>query len=194
MAFTPFDPNADDNSGATSYGSVAGLRDYGASRKKSVPTSDSDCEVVLTLAMDYLEAQADRYQGIIASQANLTSGNIYSDGYTYISDASAIPQQPLQWPRANVFLFNSPVEFDRTKLPPQLLKAQYEMACVIASGIDPFPVSDGAFIKSEKVDVIETVYSEIVRNTGSPDIPSVDAILAPLFSVGGGLGVQVGRA
>lgn len=171
MAFVAWDDTPDaDNSGATSYGSVVGLREYTSARKKAVPASDPDCQVVLILAMDYLEAQASNYKGRRTDDA-----------------------QPLQWPRCGVFLYGSCTEFDKTKLPSELRKAQYELACIIAGGTDLYPVATGAFIKSEKVDVIETVYSESIRTTGQPDIPSVDAILEPLFS-SGGFGLKVSRA
>lgn len=183
MAFVVFDatPGAD-NSGATSYGSVAGLRAYALARNKTVPVSDPDCQVVLTKSMDWLEARAGEYQGMMAAQADTNEGT------------TVLFAQNLQWPRAYVLLYNSQTEFDRTLLPPMLLNSQFELACILAGGVELFPVLSGSFIKSEKVDVIETVYSEIINTSGLPQIPSVEAILGPLLIGKGNSQIRVVRA
>lgn len=167
MAYTPFDPNQEDNSEANGYASLTEIRAYADARGKTLPADDDALTKLAFQAMDWLEAQASQYQG---QQV----------------DAS----QPLQWPRSSVYLFASTEPLSDTVIPTQLKNAQAELCVVIAAGNPLFPVTPGLVVKSRKVDVIEREFFAPGIGGGSSDgtpyMPSVDALLQPLLDSGGG--------
>ncbi len=91
------------NSSANSYASVAGLQAYAANRGYTLPGTDAACEILLIKAMDYIEAQRNRFQGFKVSQT-----------------------QPLQWPRAYVTIDDWPISI--STIPDALIRAQCELA------------------------------------------------------------------
>jgi hypothetical protein len=103
------------NAAANSYCAVADLRDYATVRGISLPVADDDCASLLLRAMDYIEAQRNRFKGVKTSQAtNLTAlpGYIVGDPGYYLTNPSTIPaegstDQPLQWPRDGVTIDNA---------------------------------------------------------------------------------------
>lgn len=88
---------------ANSYASVATLQAYAAARGYTLPGTDAACEKLLIKAMDYIEAQRERFQGYKAHST-----------------------QPLQWPRAWVMIDNWPVS--TSTIPDALVRAQCELA------------------------------------------------------------------
>jgi len=91
------------NAAANSYVSVANLQAYAANRGYTLPGTDAACEILLIKAMDYIEAQRERFQGYKVSTT-----------------------QPLQWPRAYVMIDNWPVS--TSTIPDALIRAQCELA------------------------------------------------------------------
>lgn len=151
----------EDGSGITdanSYVSVDDFKAYCEDRGFDLPTSG--LEVMLIKAMDYIEAQADKYQGYI--------GN---------------PYQRLQWPRLDVYVYGFLVPSN--VIPEPLKKAQMQLALEVAKGIDLMPTSSGQFVVREKVGPIETQYSENVGTSSQPILTAVDSILAVLFGASG---------
>jgi hypothetical protein len=95
---------------ANSYCSVADLQAYAALRGSALPAAADDCAMLLIRAMDYIEAQRDRFKGVKSSQVpNLQAMPGYIVGYPeYVSTnpdtipAESAQDQPLQWPRTGV--------------------------------------------------------------------------------------------
>lgn len=150
--------------GANSYVSRQLLIDYAAAR--GITLTDVDATDVFAIkAMDYLSMYDTKWKG-----EQVEPG-----------------VQNLAWPRKNVFLGSSWVAFDPTFIPNQLVRAQLELALQSQKGIDLVPTTDAstAFIKREKVDVIETEYSEAIalQLLGQlPRFPIVDALIEPLMA------------
>lgn len=147
--------------GANSYNSVADYKGYALQRAYVIP-GDDVIAANLILMNDYLEAQRTRFQGRKANKP-----------------------QALQWPRCGVFIDNDKCEFPKNLIPQELVDAQCEGVNFLNGGGSFVPTQIGPFVVSEKVDVIETKYSERINTTGLPSVPAVDALLAPLFNEGG---------
>lgn len=154
---------------ATSYATVAEQRVYATARGVELPAEDEKVEVLLTQAMDYLEAQRARYQG------TKTHPGV----------------QALQWPRTGVII-DCYYQLPDNVIPVELKNAQMQLGIEVFSGLSLLPSSDGRVVKREKVDVIETEYmtGQDLGASGSlgPSFPAVDALLEPLFSACGGGG------
>lgn len=106
--------------------------------------------------------------------------------------------QYLAWPRSGVFIGFSHVAFPSDDIPNQLIKAQCELVLQVNAGIDLMPTvsASAAFVKREKVDVIETEYSEAIALAllnELPNMPLVDAYLSPLLDQGGGIRIRTLR-
>lgn len=56
------------NPDANSYCAVADLQTYASMRSRALPSADDDCAILLIQAMDYIEAQRDRFKGVKTSQ------------------------------------------------------------------------------------------------------------------------------
>ena len=154
---------------ANSYTTVEEARSYAAARGTDLPDDDAQVESLLVRAMDYLEAQRAKYQGV----------------KTYPG------LQALQWPRSGVII-DCDYQLPDNIIPTELKNAQKQLALEVFNGLVLLPSSDGRVVKREKVDVIETEYMT-GQDLGSgatmgPSFPSVDALLEPLFSACGGGG------
>jgi hypothetical protein len=158
-------PNAD------TYVSRDDLIAYGAARGVVIPDTEV-ADTYLIKGMDYLTLSAYAWKGLPVSDT-----------------------QSLAWPRKCVYITGSNKVFPSDAIPPQLIKAQCELALAVASGIDLVPntsLTDG-FITRDKVDVIETEYSEAVAmaTLGSlPILPGVAALLSGLIDHGGRVRTQ----
>lgn len=103
------------NPAANSYAAVADLQAYATLRGAALPVAADDCATLLLRAMDYIEAQRNRFKGVKTSQAaNLTAlpGYIVGDPGYYLTNPSSIAaegaaDQPLQWPRDGVVIDNA---------------------------------------------------------------------------------------
>lgn len=149
---------------SNSFGSIAGARAYASDRGIDFSAlSDGAVSAFLIKGTDYLESRSSDYFG----QPSTTT-------------------QALSWPRVNV------VKSDGTSLPssgagsiPQaLINALYQLCIEQNNGINPLASTDysqSGFVVSEKVDVIETRYSERIGTTKSAVMPAVDSLLRGLL-------------
>lgn len=151
---------------ANTYVSRDALIAYGAARGVTIPNTEV-ADTYLVKGMDYLTLSAYNWKGLPVSDT-----------------------QSLAWPRQYVYISGSNKVFPYDKIPQELVKAQCELALAVASGLDLIPntnLSEG-FITREKVDVIETEYSEAVAlaTLGSlPILPMVASLLSGLIDHGG---------
>lgn len=141
---------------ANSYNTLAELRSYASARGYTLPTDDTELEAETFLAMDYLEALRSKYQGMKVSSS-----------------------QSLQWPRECVYIDGFAIDND--VIPTELKNAQCQLTMDKDSGIDLQPNVDSHFVIKEKVDVIETEYSEAVGTSNYPTLEAANALLKPLL-------------
>jgi len=147
---------------ANSYVSVADARTYAAARGVTLSANDDEVAVQLIPAIDYLEAQACRYQGCKTSQT-----------------------QSLEWPRTGVYLdkcCENPVPIPSDVIPKSLISAQVQLAMAINAGFVLQPnVSPQDYVTREKVGVIETEYADPTKVGIMPTFTAANDLLAPLF-------------
>ena len=142
---------------ANSYVTLAEARLYASARGIALSDFDDTLTQQLVKAVDYLETYRNRFKGY----------------KTYTPQA-------LQWPRTCVYIDGQP--FSEIAIPIELKRAQIQLAIEINNGHDLLPTADGsAFIVSERVDVIETKYSEQLSTTGIALFRAVDSLLSPLL-------------
>lgn len=145
--------------GANSYVTRSELIAYALAR--GVTLADDDGTDVLAIkAMDFLALTATRWRGEPTSE-----------------------EQELDWPRRGAIPEGGNNAFPDTKIPKEIIKAQMELAIVANSGVTLIPTTSGetAFVTKEKVDVLETEYSEAVALAlmgKLPDMPNVTALLS----------------
>lgn len=144
--------------GANSYVSVADIRAYCSARGISLPSSDSDVEVMAVQAFDYIESFRSRYKGHTTTQNQRTS-----------------------WPRKCVVIDCYPVPDN--EIPWQLKEAQCQ-ATGEALETDLMPNSTAA-VKREKVDVLEVEYQDSVDSGVPVSFPKIDSKLAILMGSSG---------
>lgn len=154
---------------ANSYVTLAAFRNYALVRGKTLPVDDNACEVLLIAAGEWLETRPRKFVG---KPTTLTQG--------------------LMWPRTSLFGHEPGVWIDGdliadTSLPAQLIRAQYMVALIAASGQDLFPIQTGAMITVDKTDVLETHFSDKFGPLNDLVMPAVNAMLAPLFGSSGAL-------
>lgn len=151
--------------GANTYASVSDTRAFAAARGLSLPAAgeagDVAIEVLLTTALDYIEALRAEFQG---------------------SKLSA--DQELQWPRSDVEIDGFPVDEDA--IPDCLPKAQMRLACyAYANGGALTAVSDGRVIIEKTVPgALTTKWADHGDNAPQPQYPEADKLLAPLLGTG----------
>lgn len=167
---------------ANSYVDAATARTYAANRGVTLlaapETGTDQVEVWLVLAAQWLDAQA--YLGVLAS-----------------------PSQGLQWPR--VFScplldypyipglcvpWAWPIDPSYYSLPQKVKNAQCQLVIEQSNGVVLQPTTkggaDGQFVLREKVDVIETQYSEKIGTLSTPTLRIVDSLLRDFLIAGGG--------
>jgi len=124
------------NSEANTYAEVSDLRMYAELRGADLPVEDTECEVLLIKAMDYLE------------------------GLSFKGE-KAETNQPLAWPRKNAWGISMPQAlFPSNEIPRKLEYAQLSLA-IEATKADLLPSqtsNQGAVIK-KKIEGIEVAYS-----------------------------------
>jgi hypothetical protein len=155
-------PNAD------SYVSRTDVIAYALKRGITLPATDAT-DVMVIKAMDYLS---------------------YFDA-KWLGEQVEPGVQSLAWPRKNVWIGFSHVAFPEDEIPNQLVRALCELTLQVNAGVNLLPTLTGEtqFVTREKVDVIETEYSEAValQVMGMlPNMPLVEAMLTPLMSTGAG--------
>ena len=141
---------------ANSYVTLTEVRAYALARGVTLSIIDSDVEVLVIKAMDYLESLRNKYQGT----------KTYTD-------------QALQWPRENVYIDGILQANDSI---PELLKdAECRAVMEINNEIDLLPTETGLGIKKEVVGPIEMEYFKDIGITGSVSA-ALNALLEPLLN------------
>jgi hypothetical protein len=150
---------------ANAYASVADVVAYAASRGKTI--TPEAAEPLIFNAMDYLSMFDAKWSG-----------------------RRSYPGQALAFPRYGIYFDQTPIPFDA--MPPNLIAALGQLVIAQTQGVNLLGTDTReAFVTKEKVDVIETTYSEAVRiaqiQAGGllPQMPLVAALLAPLMGGGG---------
>lgn len=148
--------------GANTYADDAAFQAYALARGLTLPATQTEREVLLTFAMDYLETLRDRFKG-----------------------RKTNPAQACQWPRECVVIDSGlgtyggqPIPSDA--IPAELIKAQCQLA-YDQSQTDLLPTGDGRQVILEKVDVLETHYSDTKSTVIQPVFTKANAILKPLL-------------
>lgn len=141
---------------ANSYAALTTARAYASARGLSLPADDAQLEALLIQAMDYVEAQRSRFQGV---KANAT--------------------QALQWPRTDVVIDG--VDFPANAIPVELVNAQIRLAVEANAGVDLMPTQSGPFVVEDTTGPLTTKYSEKIGTTVEPTMTAVDVLLKPLF-------------
>jgi hypothetical protein len=142
--------------GANSFATVTEARAWATARGVTLSATDSVVESLLIRAMDYIEAQRDRYQG----------AKTYSD-------------QTLQFPRTDITVDG--IDVPSNTIPKEAKNAQMQLALDVHRGVDLMPTRSGQFVIRDKVGPIETEYSATIGATLQPSLAAADAILNPLL-------------
>lgn len=159
MAITITIEDGSNVANANSFVTIAEVRAYAEARGVTLPVADDSLAVMLIKACDYLEAQANRYQGEIANDS-----------------------QALQWPRIDVYINGSETAFPSNAIPKQLKSAQSALVVAINEGVDIMPnYSASNFVTEETVGPITTKYADPTKVGIAPTLTAVDSLLAPLF-------------
>lgn len=147
---------------ANTYVDAEQAREFASDRGITLPAAVEGVDPVepwLILAADYLESLA----------------------YIYMP---ATTTQGLSWPRK---IDASAID---TIMSDKLLKAQCQLVIEQSNGVVLLPTTkggaDGQFIVREKVDVIETQYSEKLGTLSTPTMYAVNSLLRGLVVAGGG--------
>ena len=144
---------------ANSFVTLVEVRSYAEARGAALPVANDALAVMLIKACDYLEAQANRYQGEIANEG-----------------------QSLQWPRIGVYISGSETAFPSNAIPKQLKSAQSSLVVAINEGVDIMPnYSASDFVTEEIVGPITTKYADPTKVGITPTLTNVEALLQPLF-------------
>ena len=141
---------------SNTYADLATVRAYALDRGVVLSAVDSELEPLVFKSMDYLESFRSNYKG-----------------------AKTSDDQSLQFPREGVYIDN--VLIDDDVIPQTLIDSECQSVMAINDGYDLFTVVEGGFIKMEKVDVIETEYSETVGTRNQTYFPMINASLNPLL-------------
>jgi hypothetical protein len=166
---------------ANSYVSAADARAYAALRGVTLAaagTGIDPVEIQLVLAAQYLDSlawvgyQATAEQGLAWPRVLTAPYLNFKFIVSCFPPSYLVPVDPSYY---NV-------------LAPKLLAAQCQLVVEQFNGVVLLPSTIGGtqFITREKVDVIETSYSEKLGTLASPAMPSVDSLLRGLLVVGGG--------
>lgn len=148
---------------ANCYGTVADFRTYCTLRGITAPTADDDIEVLLIKAMDYIEAQHSRFQGIITDT-----------------------DQTLQWPRQGVYI--NGLSVNSNTIPRELEYGLYALAAEANAGNDLLPTrlpSTKGVVSKEKIGSIEVVYESSKTAGFTPGFAKADALLSHLYARNG---------
>ena len=159
MAITITVEDGSNVANANSFVTIAEARSYAGARGVTLPVADDSLAVMLIKACDYLEAQANRYQGEITNES-----------------------QALQWPRIDVYISGSKTAFPSNAIPKQIKSAQSSLVVAISEGVDIMPNYSAAdFVTEETVGPITTKYADPTKIGITPTLTNVEALLQPLF-------------
>jgi hypothetical protein len=152
---------------ANSYATLVFIKSYAADR--GVVISDDDPAVTTSFAIkatDYIETFARQFVG-----TQKTVG------------------QSLSWPRSNV-TYSDGTPFPDNVIPITLQQAEAQLVIEQMQGIDLMPSVNTPMVIREKIDVLETQYSEKIGVSLQPWMPRVEALLSKLFYNSSGLAMR----
>ncbi len=153
--------------GANSYATVAEARAYALARGLTLPVTDGPVESALVLACDKLESY--RYKG-----------------------AKTEEDQPLMWPRADVYVDDAEEPLADDSIPNKLKQAQCQLA-YDSTLTELQPTGTGRETVREKVDVLEVEYARQGSGSVTPEFNKAESLLAPLLLNGGGFALVTVR-
>ena len=157
MAITIIVEDGTQVANANSFVSVADARIYAVNRGVALPSSDDELAAMLIKAVDYLEAQAESFQGERVSET-----------------------QDLQWPRTEVYIYGALVPSN--VIPKSLISAQVQLAMAINAGLDLQPnITPETYVIKEKVGPIETVYANPLHTGIMPTFTAANSLIALLL-------------
>lgn len=170
---------------AQSYVSAADARIYANLRGITLPADDATLEPFLIQACDYLEAQRNRYQGVKATATQaLQFPRIALNNYNQLGYENDYYYGCNDYQCGPIGITIDGCSVGINYIPPMLISAQIQLAISVSQGVDLQPNRTGSFVKSEKVGVIEVVYSEIIGTSVEPLLTAVDNLLQPLYKNG----------
>lgn len=144
---------------ANSYASLTTIKAYATLRGIVLSINDTVIENQAIKAMDYIEGKRNQFDGYKVSNT-----------------------QSLQFPRCNLTIDG--FEFPLDAIPNELIKAQSQLVCEQALGVDILPTLTEPPVRKEVVGPIETEYAVAIGSSFDPVIPSVENLLQPLYKSG----------
>lgn len=156
MAATLIVEDGSGKTDANTYISLAEYDEYISCRGFVDTGTDAEKTARIIQSKDWIEEQDPLFQGWKHSE-----------------------NQALIWPRSWVVIYGFGLDSD--EIPQQLKDAQAQLTFDSAT-TDIYNVNDGLAVTKEKIDVIETEYSDNGVVTVQPIFAKVQAILEPLYS------------
>lgn len=148
---------------ANSYGSVADARAYAEMRgivllgPTGAPATDDEVAAMIIKGMDYIEAQACKFQG---SKTNCS--------------------QALQWPRKGVIICCE--DYPSNQIPKELKNAVFAAVLVQNEGLVLQPnIQASDYVTEETVGPLTTKYADPIKTGITPTFTALDSIMGPLF-------------
>lgn len=142
---------------ANSYQELADVRLYAEQRGVTLPADDEEVKAWMIDAMDYLEAQACKYQG-------------------HKTDC----EQSLEWPREGVVICC--VDIANNVIPKKLKSAQALAVMIRNEGLILQPnVTAQDYVIEETVGPITTKYANPIQAGISATFTGLESLLEPLF-------------
>lgn len=146
--------------GENSYVTLAEARTFLATRSLELTGTDALDEQLLLIGADYVESKGD-FPTYIGERADL--------------------EQPLHWPRSGASVDG--VELDPLVVPAAITRAQCYAAYEANNG-DLWVNRSGERVLRERVDVIETQYSNSSSISAQPIFGRVEMSLRPYYGLG----------
>jgi len=160
----------------------SGVSDANSYGEQDVATTIANCKAYATdRGVDMATATDEQVSSW------LVNGTDYIESFSsdFVGTQKTITQA-LSWPRTNV-VYPDGSPFPDNKIPTDLIHALYQSVIEQKNGIVLQPSqggsgSGGKFVTFEKVDVIETKYSETIGTGSQPFLPKVDQLLDGLLT------------
>ncbi len=155
MALIIEDGSGVDN--ANSYDTIDNMKAYATARGLTLTGTATVIEQRVAVVMDYLESLRNRYKGV-----------------------KTVSTYALQWPREGVLIDG--VAIANNIIPTELKQAEAQLVYEVQEGATLTPNSEGPFITREKIDELETEYSEKIKTGSVERLGKVESLLAVLLN------------
>lgn len=145
---------------ANAYIDVAEATAYALQRGVTLPADDDEVGAMIIQATDFLESKACEYAG-----------------------RKTDPDQSLEWPRTDAYLFgNDDTPYPPNSIPKNLKQAQAALVVAVSQGIVLLPnVGPQDYVIEETVGPITTKYANPIQAGIGMTFTGVDYLLASLF-------------